>query len=1024
MTWLFGLVVAAALCGIVWALVTGADRVIHSVEALLAWLGESVKQSLSDYSDLESVDDEHTLVLRDGSLVSMISMDGSYRLVGKDEFEEADGCISRSLRSYLSSGGYALQVVYSRDPDHALKDIRNALAPSVATAQRLGLDLDDLFQEDVSHLARFCSTEKVLIALITRPSAVTKAEQKRDMKARQELIDAHPMPRLSDAPNLLAALASLRSRHTSYVSAVLADFRSVRLRARLLGVHEAVFEQRMAIDPEWTDESWRPILPGDKVPMRDIKRDPKDLSGAFWPTIPSQLFPRDAHILDLKTVEIGDRAYAPLHLHLAPLEIKPFAALFMRVSESRMPWRMSFLVESGGLSSLAFDGFLAALFGWSNSDNKLVKNSISALREAVQEQGEVATRFRVDFATWAPKGERKLLATRSAQLARAIEGWGGQADVREVSGDPVQGVVSSAPAVSMSSCATAACAKLGDVTRMLPLYRPASPWAEGAVLFRTTDGKLWPYQPNSPEQSSWINLIYAEPRSGKSVLGNQINLALCLSPGIPRLPLISIIDVGRSSSGLISLLQNALPEGQRHLVASIRLRMTPEFAINPFDTQLGNRSPLPHETAFLVNFISLLVTPMGDSSPADGMVGLVRMSIEEAYREYGDGKNPKRYNENIDPEVDDAVSQHGLHVDERTTWWEVVDELFRRGAVHAAALAQRYAVPVIADIAAISRAPSFADVYGSKQTRDGEPLLSAFARMLSEALRSYPILGHPTRFDLGDARVISMDLDEVARQGSAAADHQTAVSYMLARYVTARDFYLHEDTLPFFREEYRSHHERRIRDIRQDRKHLQYDEFHRTKRVAPVRDQVIGDMREGGKCGVMVSLISQSVSDFDDTMLEFATAKIVLSKANEKVARTMRETFGMSETAEFAIKNSIRPPGPHGATFLGMFATKQGDATHLLNNTMGGIKLWAFSTSNEDTYVRDSLYRRIPPAAARKFLARLYPGGSVVEEIERRKRSLEGEGLAGASGGEGVIDDFVSELLQRFERESVVDEPS
>ncbi|MEN1663694.1 hypothetical protein AAIH06_36490, partial [Pseudomonas aeruginosa] len=68
-------------------------------------------------------------------------------------------------------------------------------------------------------------------------------------------------------------------------------------------------------------------------------------------------------------------------------------------------------------------------------------------------------------------------------------------------------------------------------------------------------------------------------------------------------------------------------------------------------------------------------------------------------------------------------------------------------------------------------------------------MLDDFSRMISESLRSYPILALPTAYDLGEARVVSIDLAEVARSGSAAADHQTAMCYMLARYVVARNFY-------------------------------------------------------------------------------------------------------------------------------------------------------------------------------------------------------------------------------------------
>ncbi|NMX77604.1 type IV secretion protein IcmB [Pseudomonas sp. WS 5532] len=996
-----------------------ATSVVETVEGLLAYFGGKLKQNLADYIDIESVDDESTLTLKDGTLLTVIQLHGSFRMIGEQEFSDCDSLISKSLKAYLNNGGHAIHVYFSGDPDNAASDIEKAIEPSRATARRLGLALDDLFEEDVKHLSKFCTKEKGYLTLLTRPSAVTSAEQKRDIKAKMELFEAHPLPRMRDVPNVFAALQSLRTRHKSFVDAMISDLKEVFISAEVLDVHAAGREMRSSVDPDFTADEWRPVLPGDKIPVRAVRRDPKDMSGAYWPRLDRQLSPRDAKKLGRKYLTVGDRIYAPMYIHLHPSEIKPFQQLFLRVGESRLPWRISFLIESGGLAMVGFKNMIAAIVGFTNPDNRLFRDAVQAVRDMVKHQDALDVRLRVDFATWAPAGEEKLLATRASRLARAVQGWGG-ADVREVSGDQFQGFISTALCLSLNSVATPACAILGDVTNMLPFYRPASPWADGgAVLYRTPDGKIWPYQPNSPVQSSWITCAVAEPRSGKTVNGNLVNLALCLSPGITRIPMIGIVDVGKGSAGLISLLQHALPEGSRHLAVSIRLRMTPEFAINPLDTQPGSRFLLPSEFAFVTNFLSLLVTPMGASAPADGMVGLVKFTIQEAYRFYsGDGNNSraKPYTRNTSGAelVDAAIDRYGITVDRRTTWWEIVDSLFDMGDLHASVLAQRQAVPTLADIAAVSREQQFVDLYGNKKTEDGEPLLDAFSRMMSESIRSYPILALPTAFDLGEARVVSLDLAEVAKSGSAAADHQTAMCYMLARYVVARNFYLTEEDVGFFDKRYRPYHEKRISEIRQDKKHLQWDELHRTKKIRPVRDQVIGDMREGGKEGIMVTVISQDVDDFDDEMLSFATCKIILSKQNEVKATKMRKMFSLTPTAEYAVRHLIRPPSAKGSTFVGMFTTREGDAVHLLNNTMGGIKLWAFSTTQEDAYVRDTLYKQIGPVETRRLLSKLYPGGSITREVESRKKRVELSGLIGADKDDGVIDGLVAEILQTY----------
>ena len=86
------------------------------------------------------------------------------------------------------------------------------------------------------------------------------------------------------------------------------------------------------------------------------------------------------------------------------------------------------------------------------------------------------------------------------------------------------------------------------------------------MMFRTKDGKLWPYQPGSSKQLGWVNVIVGMPGSGKSVLMNSTNLGVILTRQSGRsrsneglLPRVSIIDVGPSSSGLISLIRDALP---------------------------------------------------------------------------------------------------------------------------------------------------------------------------------------------------------------------------------------------------------------------------------------------------------------------------------------------------------------------------------------------------------------------------------------------------------------------------------
>src|SRR4029077_8704755 len=112
----------------------------------------------------------------------------------------------------------------------------------------------------------------------------------------------------------------------------------------------------------------------------------------------------------------------------------------------------------------------------------------------------------------------------------------------------------------------------------------------------------------------------------------------------------------------------------------------------------------------------------------------------------------------LDTLVDDILAEIGFVMDERTTWWEVTDALFLAGFPHEALLAQRFAMPLLADAAAICRTQVIEDLYGQVKAPTGEPLIHSFSRMISSAVREYPILSGVSKFDIGDARVVSLDL--------------------------------------------------------------------------------------------------------------------------------------------------------------------------------------------------------------------------------------------------------------------------
>ncbi|MCD6039391.1 MAG: hypothetical protein K0S27_791 [Gammaproteobacteria bacterium] len=990
------------------------DPILDGVDSILAWFSTELKQTVESYCDLETADNQNTLVARDGSLLSVIRVYGVTRLVGTEEFDTIHTGLTQSLQASLKRPGHAVQVYFSYDKGTVKSEIEDIFSPAKATAKKLNLELDDLFKERIDHLAKYCAHEELYFVLWTRPYILTNEQRNRASKDKLKLIRDNKIPPFLNGQNLIAAIPDLREAHASFVRALVNDLNGLNVYCRLLEVHDAVYAMRYSADSDFTEKHWRASLPGDPIPAHEARSFANELSGLMWPPLSRQIFPRDAVTMDLRTVRVGDRIYTPLFIDLFPQELKSFLSLFSRTLPTQVPWRISFLIESGGYNILRFKSAMAAILSWTSAHNGLVHDATKLLRNIEVNTDDAVIKLQVSLATWAPEGNVRLLRTRSAELAKAVQGWG-SCEVSEVSGDAFAGVISSVLGFSASSVATPTVAPLSDVIYMLPFTRPASAWEYGAVLLRSPDGKPWPYQPGSAQQTTWIDLMYARPGSGKSVLSNSINLALCLSGGIQRLPRIAVIDIGPSSSGLISLLKEALPAANKHWVAYHRLRMTSDYAINPFDTQLGSRFPTAQERGFLVNFITLLATPIGAERPYDGISDMTGLIVDEIYKSLADDGKPHLYTKGVEHLVDDILTEIGFVLDEHTTWWEVTDALFLAGLHHEALLAQRFAMPLLPDVAAIVRAQAVEDLYGLVKAPTGEPLIQAFSRMISSAVREYPIIAGITRFDIGDARIVSLDLDEVAKSGGDAADRQTAVMYMLGRYVLGRSYYLTEDVLSDFPEAYREYHRTRISEIREDPKRLVYDEFHRTSKARAVREQVILDMREGRKWNVQIALISQALEDFDPVMVEFATSIFIMDAGPEQSIKRSTEIFGLSETARVALKTRVHGPREGGATFLAQFSTKNGINTQLLTSTLGPVELWAFSTTAEDAQVRNKLYQKLNPVEARRVLANLFPNGSIKSLIEARLAALkEQKGMIEEASALGIVDQLVEEILRAY----------
>lgn len=980
--------------------------ILDAVESVGSWISSfGVQSDFASYCQLETGLDETTLVSRSGAMISILDLAGSRNVVGKEEFEYITNRLRATLTAYLQRPGHSFQVVFERDGQRTASRLEEIIRPSRESAKRIGLDLwQDLIDDYVAKLTEYCADESALIVVSTHSNAISKEEYKAEFKETAAAAKEAKVPRMDEAQSPMAIIRSLINRHHSMVEALRDDLRSTGLHAVLLDAHTAVRRIRAAVDPEFTSESWRPVLPGDKIPAR-LKPRQNDCSDIYLPKLSLQCVPRKAVDED-GLVKIGSIYYGTILMEVGPQEENThFMQLFRRLHHS-IPWRISFEIAPGGIDAVRFKSTMVAVTGFMSDVNKQIKKSFMAL-DNMQKNGECIVALRIGLSTWGR--DKRAVEKNLSTLAKAVQGWG-VTDVTDDGGDPFGMFASVLPGFSSRNLAPAMPAPLSDVVKMLPIQRPASPWEDGAMLFRSADGKPFPFQPGSSRQDAWVDLISASMGSGKSVLLNALNRATCLMPGLQRLPLITIVDVAPSSRGVIDMLKAALPADRKHEAAYYKLRMSHEFAVNPFDTQLGCRRPTTMERAFLVNLLTMLATPVGATKPYESSADLAGLLVDEIYKQFSDEFSPRRYEPTVEVEVDKAIEEIGFERDEATSWFEIEDALFVAGRLHEATLAHRQAVPRLSDLMSIVRSDVVRDTFARTEDsavriNTGETLIDAMSRVISSAMREYPVLATTTRFDLGLARVVSLDLDEVARGGGDAAKKQAAIMYMLARQLAAKNYYLMPEMLDASPDLYHSYHRPRIETIREEMKAIRYDEFHRTGGMEALRELVLLDMREGRKWNIQITLISQFLGDFDKDMVDAASAVYILKADTAKLVEEAQRTFGLSNTAVERLKADVHGPGKGGANFLVRYKTKAGDVVQILTNTMGSMELWAASTTSEDVALRNKLYNMVGERRAWSILAANYPAGSAKPDIETRRK------LLGEEDDANVIEALARELV-------------
>lgn len=964
-------------------------------------------------------------------IFSVIRIMGAKTLVGDAEAELMADRLDNALKNALRSGngrGHSYAVGYRSNPGGAVHVLREMYSPMVATARRFQCRSDDIFVDRLLALKAVCVDESVYMVVFTLRSGMTPNDRKRneEWRAKASLEYARKVKGapLSDdyAQSPKLASPTLIPRHEAMVSNLLKalngglDGDGVGILAELVSVSDAVAAVRKHTSAGDMPSGWKPKLIGDGV-RHALRTSVKDATESMLPMRIGRQIITSGFREEFRDFEMCVRDgvwYGSVVLEQCPESgSERFAVLAERIGR-QIPWTVNFEVTPDGLETRKLDQFFTGFLGGFGDHNKRVKRAWDALRR-LKASGDTIVALRACFTTWG-KSEEACVDNLSF-LKSAVESWG-SAVVTNETGAPAMAALSSASGFTSRMPSQHIPGPLSEFCNMLPMFRPASIWKDGHLVARTSEGRPYPVKFGTSEQDFWGTGIFAPSGRGKSFLMNMLNMGIMFSAGQTELPNLLVIDVGPSSKLVMDLARAMLPPEMASQVVSLRIRNSPEYSVNPFDTQLGLDRPTPADEDFLLVVLETICPGLGPDAPK-----LMGQVVKRAYKMLGrDSPTCRPWQNSYDLELDAKREQAGIPlVPGKTRVWDLVDGFFDRGMVAEAISAQRYASPLLSDLIRSVNEKDVANLFSTATTESGEPIIPAFIRAITTGIQEYQLISSVTRFDVGNAKCLSIDLEEVVASQSEEGRRKSALMYMFARRLGARNFFLRwdEELRPLTPERYHEYHRSRVLKMQEQLKFLQYDEVHNASGIPSMQRLLQKDLREGRKYTVVTVMTSQLLDDFPLAAVENCFNFFILGLGSSHSADNVRKTFSLSKSELRAIERECTGPGK----LFGLFKTRRGVISQVLHTNAGPFERWAFNTDGIDATLRKQLAERTGDyLEALRILAAEFPGGTARARIDAMKAAI------GSDDSDSLMKGYVKSLIDQLLRDraaklGVVHEP-
>lgn len=924
-------------------------------------------------------------------LVSGILLKGARRLMGADEYRTAIKHLEDLLRPYLGGDGkHSIGFAFRSSPASA-KDLVEAIyASQRATGRRLGMADEPLIDAQVQAISAQAVEESVYMVIGTNAAGLTPAERKRHQAERQAA--AKRLAALEEGARLdqfssqqpRVPPSAIVPRHAAVVQTILARLEAelneggLGLNATLLSAGELAALMRRYVDAA-APASWRPQLLGETgKQLPSVPSRKRSQSHLFPIRIGRQLFPATTTEL-FGNAELATNSgvtYASLVVEMPCRNgIAPFNDLAQLVGRD-VPYTCTIDILDGGNKIRGVDRFFLSFVGAMSDYNKRIRLAWRELTEAKYKPVAV----RIVLTTWASSARN--CEEQVVRLRSRLEQWGGGCLVTNETGAPAHIRLGAAAGLASALPAPLMPGPLEEWVKLLPLFRADSVWDTGQLVLRTDEGRPYPIAFGSPMQAYWGCAIFAPTGTGKSFLMNMCNAGVLLSPGLEDLPLITMVDVGPSAKLVHDYIRGRLPPAKRNQVLYFRVRNDPAYAVNVLDTQLGCDQPTQIDRDFIITVVTAIAPGLG--AEGEKFVGQV---IDKTYQIYG-RKSPRqrRWQEALDPELQAQALRAGIDISGDMFVWQLVDEFFSRGLIESAVRAQRYAMPKMDDLSMACAEAEIKDNWSEVTTPTGEPLIAAFRRAITTGAADYSMVYGYTKFDVGNARAVFIDLEElVGGDESESGKRRAAMAFLMGRRMGAKNYFLRWDELKsIVAEPYLAYQLDRVNRINEELKFLEYDEVHFAASIEAMRRRLEQDLRVGRKYKIVTSMASQQLSDFTQAMIDNCYSFFVLGTGSDNSVDEIQKTFALSASERVALEKVYGR-----GRLLAIFKTVKGRTSQVLNAVASPYMQWAFNSDRDDALVRAALTEHFDGDYARALaaLTQVFPSGSCRTALDTYRKS-------------------------------------